>query len=167
MKSQIYFNNLYIGPGKPTTVKVFVGNNKPAAIFNSIDLAKIVDDIDCSVKVCAIQSNKVVVACYLNGSTNTFELEHFTYLVEALPRMKKLDVEVNYTNITELTEDPTKRVEAARILCAEKDKEAVNAALFNTYCITRKNSRVPNEYPERRNMKYVPLKMTSNIALTP
>ena len=116
---------------------------------------------------------KVVVAGYLNGSTKTLEPEHFTDLVGALPCMENLDVEVKNMNITDLTADPTKqpnpkdRVFAAHILCAEKDEEAINAALSNTYCKPRKASRATSEYPEGRNMKYIPLNMTGNIALTP
>ena len=146
LKAKIYVNDLYIGPGKPTTVKIFVGHNKPAAMFNSIELVKIVDEIECTVKVCAIRSNKVVVAGYRNGSTKTLEPENFTYIVGTLPRMKKLDVEVKNMNITDLTADPTQRpdprnrVKAAHILCAAKDEKAVNTSLSHTYCKTRKAS---------------------------
>ena len=70
---KVYVSDLYITLGKPTMVKVFVGHDEPAAIFNSIDLAKRVDEIDCAVRVFAIQSNKVVVAGYLNSSTKILE----------------------------------------------------------------------------------------------
>ena len=143
---KIYVQDLYIGPGKPTTVKVFVGHDEPAAIFNSIDLAKRVDEIGCSVKVCAIQSSSEVCAGWLNGSTRTLEPLHFTDLICSIPRMNNLDVEVRNMNITDLTipvgtkQNPKDRVSAAHIYCVEKDEEAVNAALGNTYCKTRKAS---------------------------
>ena len=149
--AKVYVSDLYIAPGKPTTVKVFVGHDEPAAIFNSIDLAKRVDEIDCAVKVCAIQSNKVVVVGYLNGSTKTLEPEHFTDLVSTIPCMQNLDVQVKNMNITDLTADETKqtnprdRVFAAHILCGEKDEEAVNAALASTYCKIRKASQAASE----------------------
>ena len=79
----------------------------------------------------------------------------------------------NNLNITDLTADETKpinardRIFAAHILCAKKDEEAVNAALGNTYCKVRKASWAVGEYPEGRNMQYVPIKMTGNIAHTP
>ena len=85
---KVYISNLYIAPEKPTTVKVFVGHNAPATIFNSIDLAKRVNKIDCAVRVCAIQSNKVVVAGYLNGLTKTLDPKHFTDLLNTIPRIK-------------------------------------------------------------------------------
>ena len=53
-RAKVYVNDLYISPGKPTTVKVFVGHDEPAVIFNSIELAKRVDEIDCAIRVCAI-----------------------------------------------------------------------------------------------------------------
>ena len=89
-KAKIYVNDLYIAPGKPTTVKVFVRHDDPTAIFNSIDLAKRADEIDCSVKVCAIQSNKVVTAGYLNGSTKSLDPLHFTDLLNPVPCLKIL-----------------------------------------------------------------------------
>ena len=123
-------------------------------MFNFIKLAKLVVEIECTVKVCAIQSTKVVVAGYLNGSTKTLEPEHFTFILGALPRMENLNVEVKNMNITDLTADPTQqpdlrdRVKAAHILCAEKDEEAVNAALSHTHCKTRKASRVVTKLPD-------------------
>ena len=105
----VYVSDLYIALVKPTTVKVLVGHNAPAAIFNSIDLAKRVDEIDCAFRVCAIQSNKVVIAGYLNGSTKTLDPEHFTDLVSTIPCMQNLDVEVKNMNITDLTANETKQ----------------------------------------------------------
>lgn len=85
---KVYVSNLYIAPGKPTTVEVFVGHHLPAVIFNFIDLTKRVDEIDCVVRVCAIQSNKVVVAGYLNGSTKTLDPKYFTDLLNTMSRLK-------------------------------------------------------------------------------
>ena len=66
-----------------------MGHDEPAAMFNSIELAKLADELECTVRVCEIQSNNVVVAGYLNGSTKTLEPVHFTKLIGALPRMEK------------------------------------------------------------------------------
>ena len=174
-KAKIYVNDLYITPGKPTKVKVFVGHNAPAAIFNSIQLAKRADEIDCSVKVCPIQSNKVVTAGYLNRSTKSLDPEHFTDLLNTIPRprLKNLDVEVQIINIPDPAVDDTKKfnpkdqVYAAHVLCAKKNEDTVNVALANTYCKVRKASQAAGEYPEGRNMRYVPFKLTDNIAHTP
>ena len=138
-KCKVYVSNLYIAPGKPMMVKVFVGHDASAAIFNSIKLAKIADKRDCTVRVCDIQSNKVVVAGYLNGSTKTLDPEHFTDLLNTVPRLKGCDVEVKNLIIPDPTADETKpfnprdQVPAAHILYAEKDEEEVNKALGDTY----------------------------------
>ena len=61
------------------------------------------------------------------------DLKHFTDLLNTIPRLKNLDVEVKNLNIP--TADGTKpinprdQVFAAHILCAEKNEEEVNAAL--------------------------------------
>ena len=108
-------------------MKVFAGHNAQAAIFNSIDLAKRAEEIDCAVKVCAIQSNKVVVAGYLKGFTKTLDSEHFTDLLNTIPRLENLDVEVKNLNFPDLTADEIKpinsrdRVFATHILCAGKN----------------------------------------------
>ena len=170
---KVYVSNLYIAPGKPRTAKVFVCHSSPAAIFNSMDFTKRVNEINCTVKVCAIQSNKVVGAGYLNDLIKRLDPEHFTNLLYTIPRLKNLDVEVKNLNITDITADETKpinsrdRVFAAHILCAKKNEEEVNAALGNTYCKVRKASQVAGEYPDGQNMQYAPIKMTGNIAHTP
>ena len=172
-KCKVYVSDLFISPGKPTTVKVFVGHDSPAAIFNSIKLAKLADEIDCSVKVCAIQASKVVVADYLNGSTKTLDPEHWTDHFNTLPRLKNMDIEVQILNIPDPTADdpqqysPKDQAYATHILCAEKNEEEVNAALGNIYCKIRKVTRAAREIPEGRAIKYVPFKMTGNIALSP
>ena len=73
---KIFVSAVYIAPGKPTTVKVFVGHDSPAAIFNLLELAKLADEKYCSIKVCAIQASKVVVDSYLNGSTKILDPDH-------------------------------------------------------------------------------------------
>ena len=73
---KIYTNDIYIADGKPTTVKVFVGHDSPAAIFNSLELGQLADEKDGSVRVCHIKVSKVVVMGYLNGSTKTLNVYH-------------------------------------------------------------------------------------------
>ena len=44
-KCKMYINeDIYTAEGKPTAVKVFVGHNSSAAVFNSPELAKLVDE---------------------------------------------------------------------------------------------------------------------------
>ena len=168
-KCKIFVSNLCIAPGKPTMVKVFVGHDSPAAIFNLLELAKLVGEKDCSVKVCAIQASKVVVAGYLNGYTKTMDPDHWTDHFNTLPRLKNLDIEVQILNIPDPTADPQQwstkdHAYAAHLLCSEKNEEEVNAQLGNTYCKVRKVTRAAGEVPEGRAMKYVPFKSTGNIA---
>ena len=68
--------DIYIADGKPTTVKVFVGHDSLAAIFNLLELGQLADEKDGAIRVCHIQASKVVVAGYLQGSTKTLNEEH-------------------------------------------------------------------------------------------
>ena len=148
-----------------------MGHDAPAAIFNSLELAKIVDERDCTIQVCDIQSNKIVVAGYLNGSTKTMEEQHFTGLLNTVPNLKGCDVEVKMMNVPNPTTDattpynPRDQVIAAHILCAEKDEEEVNRGMTNVYNKKRKRTRCV--YPEARKMNYVPFQMTGKIMQTP
>ena len=99
---------LYIAEGQPTIVKIFVGHDSVAAVFNSRELAEIVEGKDGSIRVCHIQASKVVAAGYFNGSTKTLNKEHWTENLNALPRLAKLDVEVFIQNIHDPTEDDNK-----------------------------------------------------------
>ena len=102
-KAKLYTSqDLYIADGKPTSAKIFVGHDSSAAVFNSLDLAKLLDEREASICVCHIQSSKVVVAGNFQGSTKTLNEEHWTMLLNFEPRLKNLDVEVQIRNI----EDP-------------------------------------------------------------
>ena len=59
---QIYVDKLYVGEGKPTTVKLFVGHDTPAAAFNSLEFTQKAEELDGEVCVCIIQASKVVEA---------------------------------------------------------------------------------------------------------
>ena len=108
-----------------------------------LELAKLVDEKEGSIRVCHIQANKVVVAGYLQGSTKTFNKEHWTEHLNVLPRLRNLDVEVQIRNIDDPTSDSKQstykmnnsknKCLAAHILCSEKNEEAFNLALCNTY----------------------------------
>ena len=89
-------------------MKVFVGHDSPTAILNSLELAKLVDEKDGSVQVCFIQASKVMVAGYLNGSTKTLDVQHWTKHFNCLPRLYNMDFEVKILNIQDLTGEPQK-----------------------------------------------------------
>ena len=130
-KCKIYINeDIYIADGKPTAVNFFVGHDSSAAVFNSLELAKLVDEKEGSIRVCHIQASKVVVASYLQGSTKTLNEEHWTEHLNMLPRLRNLDVKVQIRNINDPTSDSQQssykinnsrnKCLAAHILCSEK-----------------------------------------------
>ena len=98
-KCQIYIDHLSIGNRTPTTVKLFVGHDMPSAVFNSLELAQKVNELKGIVRVCFVQASKVVIAGYLNGSTKTMNVTHWTKHYNCLPRMRSIDIEVKMLNI--------------------------------------------------------------------
>ena len=124
-KCQIYIDNLSIGNGTPTTVKLFVGHDMSSDIFNSLELAQKADDLEGAVRVCFIQASKVVVADFLDGSTKTMNMTHWTEHYNCLPPMGSMDNEGKMLNIEDSngepqTWSPRNRVMAAHILCSKK-----------------------------------------------
>ena len=130
-KYKIYISeDLYIAYGKPTSVKLFVGHNSSAAVFNSLEFAKLLHEREASIRVCHIQASIVVVAGYLQGSTKTLNEEHWTEHLNWLPCLKNLDVEVQIRNIEDPTSDTQEpgykmnmsknKYLAAHVLCSEK-----------------------------------------------
>ena len=171
-KCKIYMNDLFIIDGKPTTVKIFIGHDSPAAISNSLELAKLADKKDGSVQVCFIQASKVVFAGYLNGSINTMDVNHWTEQYNCLPCLHNIDIEVKMLNIEDPTGEPQKwnsrnQVFVAHILCSEKNEDKVNAQFGNMYCKERKASRAAGEIQKGRTMKYVPYESTGVITQSP
>ena len=142
-RCKIYTNDIYIADGKPTTIKVFVGHDSPAAIFNSLELGQLADEKEGSVRVCHIQASTVVVAGYFNGFTKTLNVDHWTKHYNVLPCLRNIDVKVQIWVIEDPTGEPYKfgsqnKVFVAHILCAEKNEAKVNLQFGNTYCKERK-----------------------------
>ena len=140
---KIYTNDIFIAEGNSTTVKNFVAHNSPATIFNSLELGKLADEKEGSVQVCFIQASKVVVAGYLNGSTKTMDVNHWTEYYDCLPCLHNMDIEVKMLNTKDPTGEPQKwntrnQVFVAHVLCSEKNKDEVNAQFGNTYCKDKK-----------------------------
>ena len=63
------------------------------------------DEKEGSIRVCHVQASKVVVAGYLQGSTNTLNEEHWTEHINVLPHLRNLDVEVQIRDIDDPTSD--------------------------------------------------------------
>ena len=125
--------DLYIADGKPTTVIfLWVTHDSSAAVFNSLDLARRLDEREASIRVCHIQSSKIVIAGYFQGSTKTLNEEHWTTLLNFQPCLKYLDVEVQICNIKDPTSDSQDAAQktnmsknkslAAHVLCSKKTR---------------------------------------------
>ena len=170
-RCQICVDKLIIGEGEPTTVKVFVGHDMLSAVFNSLEVAQRVDKLNGAVRVCPIQSSKVVVTGYLGDSTKTLDVQHWTKYYNVYPRLLKVDVEFKMMNIKDPNREPIKwnpknQVIAAHILCAEKDLEKVVIAVGNINNKVKKLSKAVGEVPEAQAMKWVPYGSTNVIKQT-
>ena len=64
--------------------------------------------LDGAVRVRPIQSNKVVVAGYLGGSTKTLDVQYWTKHYNVHPRLLNVDVEVKMVNIEDPIGEPVK-----------------------------------------------------------
>ena len=165
-------NDLFIADRKPTTVKIFVSHDSTAAIFNSLELGKLAEEKDGSVQVCFIQANKVVVTEYLNGSTKTMDINHWTEHYNCFSDQHNMDIEVKMLNIEDPTGEPQRwnasnQAIAAHILCSGTNEDEVNAQFGNTYFKEQKASRAADEILEGRAMKDVPYENTGVITQSP
>ena len=52
--SRLYTNKIWVKEGEPTTLKVFVDHDLPAAAFNLIEFTKATNNLDGAVFVCVI-----------------------------------------------------------------------------------------------------------------
>ena len=177
-KCKIYIDeDLYVADGKPTSVKLFVGHDSSATVFNLLDLAKLLHKRELFIRACYIQSSTVVVAGYLQGSPKTLNEEHWTEHLNWLPRLKNLDIEVQIRNIKDPTSDsqePGYKMNmsknnclATHVLYSERNKEAVNFTLCTTYSRVRSVSQAACNLPEGRTMKYIPYNGTGVIKRSP
>ena len=105
---QIYVEKLFIGEGKPITVKMLTGHDIPAAAFNSLEFAQEAYELNSEVRVSIIQTSKVVEAGYLVGSSKTFDNIHWTDYYNTHLRLLKMDFQVMTHNIKDPTEEEGK-----------------------------------------------------------
>ena len=89
---QIYIDKLYIVEGRPTTVKMFVGYDMPAAAFNSLECAQKVYKFNDEVRASFIQASKVVEAGYIVSFSKTFDNIHWNDHYNTHPRLNKMEV---------------------------------------------------------------------------
>ena len=168
-RCRIYVDKLYVGEGKPTTVKLFVGHNTLAAVFNSLEFAQKADELDGAVCMCTIQASKVVEAGYLLDSSKMMDDIHWRNRYNNHPRLLKMDVQIKSHPIPDPTGapwSPKSQVHAAHILCCAKIKEAVNIQMGGMYNKKRKAFCVAANLPERRPFRFIPFEATNKISQT-
>ena len=167
-----HVEDIYLADSMPTTTKIFGGHDSIAVIFNSRELAQIADEQDGIIRVCYVQASKVIAAGYFQGSTKTLNKVHWTKHLNALPRLNKVDVEIQIRNIDDLTGDGNKygsknKCFAAHVLCAKKDEPKVVAALCNQYGKDRKSTNASANMIEGRPMKFVTCNAKGLITKSP
>ena len=168
-RCQIYVDKLYVGEGKPITVKLFVGHDTLAAVINSLEFSQKADEFDGSVCMCIIQASKVVEAGYFLGSNNTMDDIHWNNHYNNPPRLLKMDVQVKshpIPNPTGAPWSPKSQVHAAHILCSAENEKTANIQIGSMYNKTKKEYYVATNLPEGRAFWFVPFEATTKISQT-
>ena len=92
MKTRLYLENLLVKEGQDVLVKMFVAHDIDPLSFNSLEFASGCNDLDGALSVSCIQSSNTSRAGYFLGSRNTMDPIHWSDLLNAHPRLLKLDV---------------------------------------------------------------------------
>ena len=166
---QIYIDQFYVGEGKPTLVKLFVGHDILAAAFNSLEFIQNADELDGAVRVCTIQASKIVETGYLLGSSKTMDDINWRNHYNNHSRILKMDVQVKTHSIPDPTGAPwsaKSQVCAAHILCLAVNKKDVNIQMGGMYNKKRKAFCVAANLPERRPFRFIPFEATNKISQT-
>ena len=87
IKARLYLENLWVKEGQDVLVKMFVTHNVDPLSFNSLEFASVCNDLDGAVSISCIQSSKTSRAGYFLGSQKTMNPIHWTYLLNAHPRL--------------------------------------------------------------------------------
>ena len=90
----MYLEKLWIREGQDVLVKMFIAQDTPPISFNSLELATVCNDLDGAISVSCIKSSTTSRAGCLLGSRNIMNDKHWTQLLNANPRLLKLDVHV-------------------------------------------------------------------------
>ena len=75
-RAWLYVDHIWVREGEPTRIKIIVSHDLKAAAFNSIEFAKVADDLNGAVSVCVIQASHIVVAGYLMRLRKTMVNNH-------------------------------------------------------------------------------------------
>ena len=118
-----HVDKLYVGEGKPTLVKMFVGHDILAAAFNSFEFTQKAVDFDGVVRLCIVKASKVVESGYLLGSSKTMDDTNWSNHSNNHPRLFNVDVQVKSCSIPDPIRglwNPKNQVHTAHILCSPK-----------------------------------------------
>ena len=92
---RIFLDKLWIREGdEDVTVKMLVAHDTPPISFDSLEFRTVCNDLDGDVAVRCIQASATSRADYLLGPPKTMNAKHWTQLLQANPRLAKLDVHV-------------------------------------------------------------------------
>ena len=100
---------------------MFVAHDTPPLSFILVEFAMVCNDLDGAVSVSCIQSSTTSRAGYLLRSRNTMNDKHWTPLLNANPRLVKLDVHVVTERIQVNASTPWNLktdAQAANVYCA-------------------------------------------------
>ena len=151
-------------------MKMFVAHNTSPLSFNSMEFATVCNDLDGAVSVNCIQSSKTNRAGYFLGSQRTMNPIHWTQLLNAHPRLLKLDVHVVMEKIqvnSSAPWNPKTDTRAAHVYCAVNQEDQVNKLLISMYNKKQRWMNMQTSLPEGNIFRYFSYNMKNKIALTP
>ena len=169
-KLRMYLEKLLIREGEDVAVKMFVVHDTPPISFNSAEFATACNDLDGAVSVSCIQASATSKAGYLLGSQKTMNDKHWTPLLNANPRLVKLDVHVVTERIQVNASAPWNLktdAQAAHVYCAAHQKDQVNKVMRSMYNKKQKWMNMQTSLPEDNIFRYFSYNIKNKIALTP
>ena len=151
-------------------MKIFVAHDTPPLSFNLMEFATVCNDLDGAVSVSYNQSSKTSRAGYFLGSRRIMNPINWTQLLDANPRLLKLDVhvvtETIQVNSTSLWNPKTDAL-IAHGYCAANQEDQVNKVLISMYNKKQRWMNMQMSLPESNIFRYFPYNMQHKITLTP
>ena len=95
-QAYLYVDKIWVKEVEPTTLKVFISHDLPAAVINSIEFAKATDDLD----------GTLFAVGYPLGSKMTMNDSHWFTPYNNQPKLNNIDVQVKSHSIKDLTNEP-------------------------------------------------------------
>ena len=134
----MFLDKLWVREGEDVTVKMLVAHDTPPISFYSLEFRTVCNDLDGDVAVRCIQASATSRADYLLGPPKTMNAKHWTQLLQANPRLTKLDVHVvmekfEVKSSSSAPWNPKNDVRVFHIYCAENQEDQVNKVLCSIY----------------------------------